>query len=136
MKKNDPVSALGKLQRVIELEAELRQIAQMVHQAHHQDKGGPWQACDRGVCQRVRVALGELFGAVPCQLDQPPFFQCCCKCIYRVEDFYYENLIHRGWICVQPGKPPHAISDWYEHSAGCEEYTTKEEAEREEKRGS
>ena len=44
------------------LHKELRQIAQMVHQAYHGASGpdvdtGTWETCTRGVCDRVRRTL-------------------------------------------------------------------------------
>ena len=62
-------------------------------------------------------------------LNEPPFFQCCCKCKYHIEDFYHCSTVeirkgcvcsqHKGWICFPPGFN-RAHSDWPEHSAGCE----------------
>lgn len=55
----DVVTVLGKIQRIDVLEREIKQMAQMVHQAYHQDIGGVWQDCPRGVCQRARSVLEE-----------------------------------------------------------------------------
>lgn len=75
-----------------------------------------------------------------CWLEKEPFFQCCCKCIYRVDVKLHCHDEHdkSGCICgVQTGfactgfESENVIhANWPEHSIGCEMYTTKEQAEK------
>ena len=70
-----------------------------------------------------------------CLLNVAPFYQCCCKCIYHIPDYKHCGIDGResgcvcdqikGWICM-PGETNRAVSNWYEHSCGCEMYLTKE----------
>lgn len=54
--------AQRKNDRISELEREVRQMAQMVHQAYHCSEADPcdcaWEECPRGVCQRAKHVLG------------------------------------------------------------------------------
>ena len=59
--------------------------------------------------------------------------QCCCTCVFHIRDHYVctpENHAKgicyspKGWICVPPEGGP-AISDWPQHSCGCELHTSK-----------
>lgn len=128
----DVVTSMGKLVRVLTLEAEIRQIAQMVHQAYHVDVDGPWQLCNRGACQRARSALGFLDSAVEiCHLGTR-WNQCCCNCQSHVEDRHHPSATglpisrRKGWICMAPEffnvGAKIAFSGWSEHSIGCEMY--------------
>lgn len=54
---------------------------------------------------------------------------CCCKCVYRKKDFNHPEITkrsittQRGWACANP-ELGGIISDWPEHSGGCECHTT------------
>lgn len=68
-----------------------------------------------------------------CQLKEPPFYQCCCTCVFHKPDYGHPStngdsiLVQRGWICEPPEFDDHRFSGWDEHSCGCEMHTTKEE---------
>ena len=78
-----------------------------------------------------------------CQLTVEPFFQCCCQCKYRIVDHYrhtpenHRNVLcfkPKGWICCPPldlngNGDGGAISDWEEHSCGCEMFNDKRRKE-------
>lgn len=76
-----------------------------------------------------------------CWLNKLPFYQCCCKCKYHIEDYSHPEtdrkpIFHiRGYICLAPeiteGKG--AFSGWPKHSIGCELYTPKENEKEDEK---
>jgi hypothetical protein len=74
-----------------------------------------------------------------CQLTVEPFFQCCCQCKYRIVDHYKHTAENhekglcfkpKGWICCPPydsgvHSDGGAISDWEEHSCGCEMFNDR-----------
>ena len=71
--------------------------------------------------------------------------QCCCNCQHHVPDYYHCTIdtqlrdhtggcvcsIQKGWICAgfahMEGESRY-ISNWPEHSVGCELYTPKDSA--------
>jgi hypothetical protein len=67
-----------------------------------------------------------------CQLNEPPFYQCCCTCKHHRPVHYHcttdwplkEQIggcicnIQKGWACVPPDGLVH--DQWCEHSVGCE----------------
>jgi hypothetical protein len=61
-----------------------------------------------------------------CQLDNPPFYQCCCQCYNRaglLEDTNVEGLIitqHTGFVCTLRLHDYEAVEVIAEHSCGCE----------------
>ena len=73
-----------------------------------------------------------------CQMKEPPFYQCCCDCIYHWQDFHHCTTKvdkesgcvcdqPKGWICVMPRltqDSERVHSGWPEHSVGCEMYTS------------
>ena len=72
-----------------------------------------------------------------CQLNEPPFFQCCCKCIHHLPDYYHCSVSgkkgadcvcgnKKGWVCKPLGHDGRVFSGWPKHSCGCEMYTTQE----------
>jgi hypothetical protein len=67
-----------------------------------------------------------------CQLNKPPFFQCCCQCKFHIPDHYrHSDRLHKkglcykqkGWICDPQHEGIGATSGWPEHSVGCELFT-------------
>lgn len=75
-----------------------------------------------------------------CQLNEGPFYQCCCNCRHHWQDFHHCTIdtamreakggcvcgVPKGWICVgmrieMDGAGP-VHSGWAEHSVGCEMY--------------
>ena len=80
-----------------------------------------------------------------CQLKKGPFYQCCCNCLYHLEDKFHCTThpklretsggdcicsFHKGWICIGFHADGIAHSDWDEHSVGCEMYTSKKPKEK------
>ena len=74
----------------------------------------------------------------PCEIKNAPVVQCCCTCIYHIEDFYHccrgkskvssttgpcICSLRKGWICMPPGNEGRVHSNWPEHSCGCEIHT-------------
>jgi hypothetical protein len=65
-----------------------------------------------------------------CQLDKPPFYQCCCVCANHFNVVDNDNLMPtKRWICTLPvdmGKESWskdkllAVIECVEHSCGCE----------------
>lgn len=71
-----------------------------------------------------------------CQLKEPPFYQCCCNCVFHLRVDYpctKENhekglcFTQQGWACVWPlmdSNPEARVTfPWHEHSVGCELWT-------------
>jgi hypothetical protein len=70
-----------------------------------------------------------------CYLNEPPFYQCCCNCAFRLTDYKHCTTVPggnangcvcdevKGYICSGTGRHH---SGWPEHSAGCELYTALE----------
>jgi hypothetical protein len=79
-----------------------------------------------------------------CQLTVGPFFQCCCKCVFHLQEYHRCTLEnHEKGLCFKPKPdkwvcaPPElngVFTDWPEHSCGCELYTTEETLKKEEER--
>jgi hypothetical protein len=71
-----------------------------------------------------------------CFLEEEPFFQCCCTCVFHKPDFSHPHhdgkpFSHqKGWICDPPMGEHHMSSNWPAHSCGCELHTTKAAHER------
>lgn len=75
-----------------------------------------------------------------CQINEAPFFQCCCQCKSHLKTYYRcttnpkpskyllkENqkfyFIPKGWACVIDER---IYDKWPEHSRGCELFNKKE----------
>ena len=78
-------------------------------------------------------------------MTQPPFFQCCCNCIYLKPVFFHCTTepkptvydiarhggsrcvcgIQKGWACCSP-ESDRIHDNWGPHSCGCELYTAKD----------
>lgn len=66
----------------------------------------------------------------PCQMTEPPFYQCCCNCKHRVMAMPKVNTEGEpGFACAVPmsmeGDPFRRMVfvNWPEHSCGCELYS-------------
>lgn len=55
---NTPVRVGETSERVKELEDYTRSIAQIIHQAYHQDQPGTWRSCPKDICASARGVLG------------------------------------------------------------------------------
>ncbi len=74
--------------------------------------------------------------AEECQLNEAPFYQCCCKCKFHLQVMHHcttaaekihKNIgcccnIQKGWACVNPEFGV-VYDNWPEHSCGCEYFT-------------
>lgn len=78
--------------------------------------------------REVRDVPRSMEGGVnECQLEEPPFYQCCCKCKHHFRitaKREHEKTI--GWACGLPVRLEeegnYVIGEWPEHSCGCECY--------------
>lgn len=63
-----------------------------------------------------------------CQLDKPPFYQCCCQCKLLVPAYDFD-MKARGYAClaflVQEHEDRAVVIDTELHSCGCEMFTDK-----------
>lgn len=80
-----------------------------------------------------------------CQLNYPPFHQCCCTCKHHLPVMHHCATspelrrkqdgcccgVQKGWACVLPGSG-HVYDNWPEHSFGCELHEPKTHSTKEE----
>lgn len=74
-----------------------------------------------------------------CQLEEPPFYQCCCVCKHhiRVAPRSGDHEKTQGYICALPldmtdaerGSEPFVYGNWRAHSGGCECWTDRRRVE-------
>lgn len=58
-----------------------------------------------------------------CQLDKPPFYQCCCMCVNRVKIVTNDMQFTGKHVCalsLSLEEISDFVIDCEEHSAGCE----------------
>jgi hypothetical protein len=57
-----------------------------------------------------------------CQLNEPPFHQCCCVCRHRIGTRQHHAEHVTGFACELPKVMGEnfVFTDWPEHSCGCE----------------
>lgn len=78
-----------------------------------------------------RSKIDDVSHAPGCQLEEPPFYQCCCRCQYLVEDRSHphtdgQSMANiRGYICGAP-EMGYMMSGWPRHSVGCEMFSDRE----------
>ena len=75
-----------------------------------------------------------------CRINEPPFHQCCCKCVWEVPDFHHcdpethgkrnsKCFTRKGWACLVflHEKRGNIFSNHPKHCVGCELFTDKRE---------
>ena len=73
-----------------------------------------------------------------CWLKEPPFFMCCCQCVFHVKDYSHpctdgkKASEFKGYACIgfiiEDRFHPDACihSGWPEHLCGCEMHQARE----------